>query len=27
MAAVMNGINAYGCGLIPFGAGFLTFVW
>ncbi|OUM58915.1 hypothetical protein PIROE2DRAFT_69917 [Piromyces sp. E2] len=26
MAAVMNGINAYGCGLIPFGAGFLTFV-
>jgi len=26
MAAVMNGISAYGCGLIPFGAGFLNFI-
>jgi len=26
MAAVMNGIHAYGCGLIPFGGAFLNFI-
>jgi transketolase len=26
MAAVMNGMSAYGCGIIPFGAGFLNFI-
>jgi len=26
MAAVMNGISAYGCGFIPFGATFLNFI-
>jgi len=26
MAAAMNGMQAYGCNIIPFGAGFLTFI-
>jgi len=26
MAAVMNGMAAYGCDIIPFGAGFLNFI-
>jgi len=26
MAAIMNGIQAYGCGLIPFGATLLIFI-